>query len=127
MIESRKSTWGPAGMWLGEVLVHAQDIRRPLGLTTQPSVAAATEVARCYSGRDFTVSGRTISQGLSLRADDGPFSAGDGPLVSGPTVALVMVMAGRAAHLDDLTGPGLTELSSRVRAATASPHPPAPA
>ncbi|GAB3276476.1 maleylpyruvate isomerase family mycothiol-dependent enzyme [Kineosporia babensis] len=116
VLNSTTSTWGAAGMWLGEVIVHAQDIRRPLGITTQPSVAAATEVAQCYAQRDFTVPGLTNSQGLHLQADDGPFQAGEGPLVTGPTVALMMAMAGRAAYLEDLSGPGVSELNTRLAA-----------
>ncbi len=115
VLDSTTSTWGEAGMWLAEVLVHAQDIRRPLGLGTEPSPAAAFEVARCYAARDFTVSGHTLSKGLRLQADDGPFVNGEGPLVTGPTIALVMVMAGRDAYLDELSGVGVDQLRSRLK------------
>lgn len=112
----RTSTTAPTGhtaAWLGEVVVHAQDIRRPLGISRQPSIEAATEVARFYAGRNFTVPSRTMIEGLRLEATDGPFAAGSGPVVSGTTIALTMVMAGRTAYLDDLTGPGVTTLRGR--------------
>ncbi|MBU3062817.1 maleylpyruvate isomerase family mycothiol-dependent enzyme [Nocardia sp. NEAU-G5] len=112
----RTSTTAPTGhtaAWLGEVVVHAQDIRRPLGMPRQPSIEAATEVARFYAGRNFTVPSRTMIEGLRLEATDGPFAAGSGPMVSGTTIALTMVMAGRTAYLDDLTGPGVTTLRGR--------------
>src|SRR5271166_5481690 len=67
--------------YLGEVLVHAEDIRRPLGLARTPSVEALTPVAAFFARRDFAVASRTHIAGLHLRADDGPFIAGSGSLV----------------------------------------------
>ncbi|WP_369253946.1 maleylpyruvate isomerase family mycothiol-dependent enzyme [Geodermatophilus amargosae] len=101
--------------YLGEVVVHAQDIRRPLGLARTPDVDALTPVARFFAGRDFTVPGRTHAAGLRLEADDGPFAAGAGPLVRGSTLALVMGMAGRAPYVDELEGPGVPILRSRLQ------------
>ena len=114
------STTAPSGhtaAYLGEVLVHAQDIRRPLGLAGTPSVEALTPVAEFFARRDFTVPSRTHAAGLHLRAEDGPFTAGSGPLVTGSTLALVMGMAGRAAYLDELDGPGVTVLRDRLAGA----------
>ncbi|MFF3567899.1 maleylpyruvate isomerase family mycothiol-dependent enzyme [Nocardia jiangxiensis] len=111
------STTGPSGhtaAWLGEVVVHAQDIRRPLGLPREPSIESVTEVARFYASRDFTVPSHSSIEGLRLEATDGPFATGTGPLVSGKTIALTMAMAGRATCCDDLTGPGVPTLRSRV-------------
>ena len=65
--------------YLGEVVVHGQDIRQPLGLVRTPSVDALTPVADFFARRDFTVSSRTHVADLQLRADDGPFAAGTGP------------------------------------------------
>ncbi|GAA4894397.1 maleylpyruvate isomerase family mycothiol-dependent enzyme [Actinomycetospora straminea] len=115
IIDSTTSTWGPKAAWLGEVVVHGEDVRRPLGLVRIPPVATTTPVADFFASRDFTVSGKTVSTGLHLRATDGPFEAGEGPEVTGPTLALLMVMAGRAAHLDDLDGPGVATLRERLR------------
>jgi|GEM_PF-63940 len=115
----RTSTTAPTGhtaAWLGEVLVHAQDIRQPLGIPREPSIAAATEVARFFAGRNFTVPSRSMIKGIRLEATDGPFSAGTGPVVSGTTIALIMAMAGRTAYLDDLTGPGVPTLRALQRA-----------
>src|SRR6478609_9799923 len=88
--------------YLGEVVVHAQDIRRPLGLVRTPSVDALTPVAGFFARRDFTVASRTHVADLHLQADDGPFSAGSGSLVTGSTLALVMSMAGRVPYVDEL-------------------------
>jgi uncharacterized protein (TIGR03083 family) len=100
--------------YLGEVLVHSQDIRQPLGIATQPDPAALVAVAEFYSCRDFTVSSRSLTSGLRLRGTDSAFVAGDGPEVAGPTLALVMTMAGRRAYLDQLEGPGLTTVADRI-------------
>jgi hypothetical protein len=54
-----------------------------------------------------------------LRADDGPFAAGTGPLITGSTLALVMSMAGRVAYLPELDGPGVPTLRSRIQPAAA--------
>jgi hypothetical protein len=94
--------------------VHAQDIRRPLGLRRAPAVGAVTEVARFYARRDFTVAGHRTIEGLRVEATDGPFATGAGPLVNGTTLALTMAMAGRRAYCDDLTGPGVSTLRARL-------------
>jgi len=111
------TTTAPSGhtpAYLGEVVVHAQDIRQPQGLPRTPDVDALTPVAEFFASRNFTVSSRTAAAGLLLRADDGPFATGTGPLVTGSTVALVMSMAGRAPYVDQLDGPGVPTLRTRV-------------
>ncbi|NKX52191.1 maleylpyruvate isomerase family mycothiol-dependent enzyme [Arthrobacter deserti] len=105
--------------YLGEVVVHAQDIRRPLGLPRAPSVEALTPVAEFFARHDFTVASRPHAAGLQLRADDGRFAAGTGPLVTGSTLALVMAMAGRASYLGELHGPGVPALRSRLQGTAA--------
>lgn len=113
VVGSTTSTFGPTEAWLGEVVVHAQDIRRPLGIERTPPVEAVTPVATFYASRDFTVAGRSTIQGVRVEATDGPFAAGEGPLVSGTTLALTMVLAGRGAYCDELTGPGVSTLRER--------------
>ena len=100
--------------YLGEVVVHAQDIRRPLRLAGTPSIDALTPVADFFARRNFAVASHTHAAGLGLMADDGPFAAGTGPLVTGSTLALVMGMAGRGSYLAELDGPGLPILRSRL-------------
>ena len=116
------STTAPSGhtpAYLGEVLVHAQDIRWPLGILRSPSVNALTPVANFFARRNFAVASRTNAAGLQLRADDGPFAIGSGPLVTGSTLALVMSMAGRAPYLEQLDGPGVPMLRSRLHGTAA--------
>jgi uncharacterized protein (TIGR03083 family) len=116
------STTAPSGhtpAYLGEVVVHAQDIRQPLGLARTPSVDALTPVADFFAQRGFAVASHTRAADLQLRADDGPFAAGTGPLITGSTLALVMSMAGRVAYLPELDGPGVPTLRSRIQPAAA--------
>lgn len=116
------STTAPSGhtaAYLGEVLVHGQDVRWPLGLPRKPSIEALTPVADFFARRDFAVASHTQAAGLHLRADDGPFATGSGPLVTGSTLALVMSMAGRAPYLDQLHGPGVPILQARLDGSTA--------
>ncbi|MGW5451057.1 maleylpyruvate isomerase family mycothiol-dependent enzyme [Nocardia sp. NPDC003979] len=114
IVDSTTAPSGDTAAWLGEVVVHGQDIRRPLGLTTTPSIEATTAVAEFFADRDFTVPSRTLTEGLRLEATDGPFTHGDGPLVTGTTLALTMAMAGRPAYCDDLSGPGAPTLCKRL-------------
>jgi len=100
--------------YLGEVLVHGQDIRQPLGLAHEPPVEALTPVAGFFAKRDFAVASASVAKGLELQASDGPFAAGEGPVVTGPTLALVMTLAGRPAYLDQLEGPGVAVLEARI-------------
>ncbi|HEY5879542.1 MAG TPA: maleylpyruvate isomerase family mycothiol-dependent enzyme, partial [Nakamurella sp.] len=98
---------------LGEVIVHAQDIRHPLAVERAYPIDTLTAVARYYRGADQVVLAKGRVADLRLVATDGPFAAGDGPLVSGPTVALVMAMTGRGAYCQDLTGDGVPVLRER--------------
>ena len=105
---------GHTAAWLGEVVVHAEDVRRPLGLTHVPPVDVATEVARFFASRDFAVNSSTLVRGLRLEATDGPFASGAGDLVRGSTFALVLALAGRPAVLGELSGPGVAVLRERI-------------
>ncbi|MFD3523953.1 maleylpyruvate isomerase family mycothiol-dependent enzyme [Streptomyces sp. NPDC058653] len=98
---------------LGETVVHGQDIRRPLGIHRDHPVEVVAQVAEYYAGTDLVVPAKGRVDGLRLVANDGPFTTGSGPLVSGTTVALVMAMTGRAAYCDDLEGEGVGLLRER--------------
>jgi uncharacterized protein (TIGR03083 family) len=119
VITSRTAPSPHTPAYLGEVVVHAQDIRQPLGLVRTPSVDTLTPVADFFARRDFAVASRTHVADLQLRADDGPFATGTGPLVTGSTLALVMSMAGRVSYVAELDGPGVPTLLSRLQATAA--------
>jgi len=115
-VPSRTKPPLPVTAMLGEVIVHGEDIRRPLGIVHHRSpIEVLTQVAAYYQGSDMVVLARGRVDGLRLVADDGPFAAGSGPLVKGPTLALVMAMTGRAGHCDALEGDGVEVLRERCR------------
>ncbi|MFI8186916.1 maleylpyruvate isomerase family mycothiol-dependent enzyme [Actinacidiphila glaucinigra] len=107
----------PAIAMLGETIVHAEDIRRPLGIRHDYPIEAVTRVAEYYQGSDLVVLAKGRINGLKLVADDGPFTTGSGPLVSGSTLALIMATTGRASYCDDLDGDGVELLRSRCQTA----------
>jgi uncharacterized protein (TIGR03083 family) len=113
ILSSTTSTFGPIEAWVGEVVIHGQDIRHPLGIDHDVGIDAATAVARFLAKGDFTVPSKTNIAGLRLEATDGPFASGAGPLVTGTTLALVMAMAGRGAYCGQLTGEGVETLLER--------------
>jgi uncharacterized protein (TIGR03083 family) len=93
---------------LGEVIVHGEDIRRPLMIQHDYPIATLTAVAEYFHRSNMTVPSKRRTRGLRLSATDGPFSAGapDDALVSGSTLALIMAMAGRSAYGAELSGEG---------------------
>ena len=99
---------------LGEVIVHGEDIRRPLGIASDRPIDTLTLVAEYYKGSDQVVVAKSRVEDLRLKATDGPLDTGTGPEVSGRTLALIMAMTGRAAHLDELTGEGVAVLRERM-------------
>jgi uncharacterized protein (TIGR03083 family) len=103
----------PTTAMLGETIVHAEDIRQPLSIRRDYPITTLTELASYYHGSDLVVPARKRSAGLRLQASDGPFVTGSGPLVSGPTLALIMSMAGRATYCDELEGDGVAILRER--------------
>lgn len=96
------------------MLVHGQDIRVPLGLDREPDPWALVPVAEFFAARNFTVSSKAVAAGHQLRATDTTLDVGQGALVTGPTLGLVMTMAGRTAYLDVLDGPGVETLRERL-------------
>ena len=112
-VDSTKHPPGPIDSWLGEAIVHAEDIRRPLGMEHSYSTEAAVRVADFYKGSNLIIGAKKRIGGLRLRATDTDWAHGDGPEVSGPIVSLVMAMTGRKAAISDLAGDGAATLSSR--------------
>ncbi|MDA3629714.1 maleylpyruvate isomerase family mycothiol-dependent enzyme [Saccharopolyspora oryzae] len=112
-IPSRTKPPIPVVSMLGEVIVHGEDIRRPLGIHRDHPIAAITQVAEHYASTDLVVLAKGRIGGLRLVADDGPFSTGEGKLVTGSTLALTMAMVGRTAYCDDLEGEGVAALRAR--------------
>lgn len=117
VVASRVCPTGDLWAWLGEVVVHAADIREPLGIRTTPDVESAVAVANRYVRRDFAVDSRSMAKGLRLVATDSSFRAGDGPAptVEGSTLDLVLAMAGRPSVTGRLDGDGVPVLLERMQ------------
>ncbi|MCU1646906.1 MAG: actinobacterial protein [Nocardia sp.] len=103
----------PIVAMLGEVIVHGEDIRRPLAIRRDYPIETLTQVAEYYQGSNLPVLTKGRIGGLRLVATDGPFTTGSGLPVSGTTVALIMAMAGRTAYCDELDGDGVTHLQNQ--------------
>ncbi|MFT4228031.1 maleylpyruvate isomerase family mycothiol-dependent enzyme [Micropruina sp.] len=100
--------------FLGEVIVHGQDMARPLGIELTPDPVAVREVADFFVAKDFAVHSRSAVKGLRLDATDAAISTGSGPVVRGRLLDLVMAMAGRTAYCAELSGDGVDELRRRL-------------
>jgi uncharacterized protein (TIGR03083 family) len=102
---------------LGELLIHHQDVRRPLGLErTIPAERLVTvlEFGTQRLGSLVLSSARKRARGLRLVATDVDWTRGDGPEVRGPAEDILMATSGRAAALVELSGPGLSRLTSSL-------------
>ena len=112
-VTSVKHPPGPADTWLGETVVHSEDIRRPLGIEHAYPTEAVVRVADFFKGSNLLIGSKRRITGLTLHATDAEWSHGTGPEVAGPILSLVMAMTGRKAPVDDLTGDGVATLRTR--------------
>ena len=62
IVGSTKHPPGPIDTWLGEVIVHAQDIRRPLGIDHTYPTDATVRVANFYQGSNLVIGARSASR-----------------------------------------------------------------
>jgi uncharacterized protein (TIGR03083 family) len=114
-----ENPFSPPGMGLEapltDLLVHGQDIRRPLGLRRDIPADRAEVSLTFLSGkspRGFVTKDRLA--GLALSATDLPFSSGSGAPVTGPAEALLLALTGRPDALADLSGDGVALLRARI-------------
>lgn len=114
VLTSVKHPPGPGDSWLGETIVHSEDIRRALGIKHEYPTAAVVQVADFYKGSNLLIGAKRRIDGLTLRATDAEWSHGIGPEVSGPVLSLVLAMTGRKTADDDLAGDGVTALRTRA-------------
>jgi uncharacterized protein (TIGR03083 family) len=104
---------GPKPTWVGEIVVHSEDIRRPLGIAHEYDPAAVRTAADFYTGSNVLIGSRDRIRGVRLEATDQDWSHGEGPTARGPLLAVVMAMTGRHTFLDDLEGDGVDVLRGR--------------
>lgn len=115
-VSSRRKPPGPRTTVLGEVLVHGEDIFRPLeqGFSEHPS-EHVVKVADFYKRNRFPLKVKRRIAGVTLRMTDADWSYGSGPEAAGPGIAILMAMVGRETALADLKGNGVAVLASRSR------------
>ena len=104
---------GPKVTWLGEVVVHSEDIRRPLGISHTYPPAAVRKVIDFYTGSDLILGTKSRIKELRLKATDDDWSHGEGPLVEGRLIDLLMAATGRGVACESLTGDGVSTLRLR--------------
>src|SRR5206468_8477783 len=113
-IDARTAPPGPAASWLGETIVHGEDVFRALGGYRDHPIAHVLAVADFYKNSNLLIGAKNRIEGVTLRATDADWRHGSGPEARGPMVALVMAMTGRKPALDDLTGDGVAALRDRT-------------
>jgi uncharacterized protein (TIGR03083 family) len=117
-LESPATLAGPRNLLtqLSELIIHQQDVRRPLGATRAiptERLAAVLDFGITRFG-NLIAGARGRAKGLRLVATDIPWSAGTGPEVCGPGEALFMALNGRAHPLVDLAGAGIDAFATRM-------------
>jgi len=113
LTDARTAPPGPTPSWLGETVVHGEDIFRALGGYREHPIEHVTAVADFYQGSNLLIGAKRRIDGVTLRATDADWQHGTGPEASGPAIAVIMAMTGRKAALDDLIGPGVEVLRGR--------------
>lgn len=103
---------------LTDILVHSQDIAIPLGLNLTmrpgPSTLAATRRWDTRGTWLARVSARLPLDGYRLTATDADWTRGQGPEIAGPIGALLLLLTGRRAALEQLTGEGADALRNAL-------------
>lgn len=112
-ITSTNTPPGPFITRLIEIVVHGEDIRRPLGIE-RPALPLELQDALAYFMQDHLSGGRKRLTGLELIATDEGFIIGSGQTIQGSALSLLLAASGRPAALQDLRGPGLALLRSRL-------------
>jgi uncharacterized protein (TIGR03083 family) len=105
---------GPLDAMVGEIVIHSQDIRRPLGIAHTYQPEALTLVGDFVIRGNLLLGGKRRSTGLTLVATNVDWTRGSGPEVRGPLASIILALTGRKAGLADLTGDGVAILAGRL-------------
>lgn len=100
---------------LSHLVIHAQDIYRPLGIhhTIDPQ-SANIVLDQLVSPQARRALKSGLLDGLALSAPDTGWSYGTGAAVIGSASALVTVLAGRPAATGELSGSGAVQVRRRL-------------
>ncbi|MGA8362810.1 MAG: maleylpyruvate isomerase family mycothiol-dependent enzyme [Candidatus Dormiibacterota bacterium] len=105
---------GPLDAMVGEIVIHSQDIRRPLGIAHTFQPEALTMVGDFVIRGNLLLGGKRRATGVTLSATDVDWTRGAGPAVNGPLASIILALTGRNAGLADLSGDGLEILAARI-------------
>ncbi|MFC8201581.1 maleylpyruvate isomerase family mycothiol-dependent enzyme [Streptomyces sp. NPDC057298] len=97
---------------LFDAIVHGQDIALPLTRRLPVPAEHSREGLRRVWEMGWPFHAKRHLAGFTLRATDTDWSAGDGPEIAGPALALLLLLTGRTACLDALRGDGADRLKS---------------
>lgn len=98
----------PEAMTTSDIVIHTQDVRRPLSLDSAPSPELVQATL------DFLTTGKQAKQMVELKpmanvrleASDSDWAFGTGATITGTSEALMMALGNRSV-LDELSGDGL--------------------
>jgi uncharacterized protein (TIGR03083 family) len=100
---------------LSHLVLHGEDVLRPLGVEHRVDARAAELVLdQCLTPRAEGLRAAGLIDGVTLVASDLDWRRGDGPEVIGTASALLTTLAGRSAALGELSGPGADAVRERV-------------
>jgi hypothetical protein len=109
---------------LSHLVIHAEDIYRPLGIDYAIDPSTATVVLdQLTSPRARRSLAPGLLDGLALTASDIDWRYGTGPEVMASATALITTIAGRRAAVEELSGSGADEIRQRLYATAPQPGP----
>lgn len=118
--ENAASHFKPPGMGprapLTDIIIHGQDAALPLGqrvAVDNSMLVESLEFVTSSEARRGFIPGRRVD-GLQFKATDVNWTHGDGPLVAGAGIDLLLAIAGRAVALTNLHGDGTSQLAQRI-------------
>lgn len=105
----------PLDTRLVEEVVHGEDIRRALGISHQYQALAVDRALTLQLKTSVNFGGaKERAAGLELETSDAEVSVGQGAILRGSRLNLLVALSGRSQALVDLEGPGVEILTSRL-------------
>ena len=109
---------------LAELVIHQQDVCRPLGLPRdypEDALRSSLDLCTARHGNIFVIDRRfRLGRGLRLVTTDVEWTTGSGPEVRGTAETVLMAIAGRRTVLSGLAGDGVSVMDHRLRAQPAA-------
>ena len=111
-------TWTPPAPMdsrIVEMVVHGEDIRRPLGITRDYPPDAVVRALQLQARTKVGFGGaKEHLAGVHVVAIDSDVALGTGQAVTGTTLSLLLALSGRRVALADLDGPGVALLANQL-------------